>query len=201
MRLTRLGSVSCLLLAIVSAFAASEESPVSLHPSGSTPLERIAVLAHTDSLPSCDQVVIYALDLRDPFDDAEDVPIPNDMAFPIRPYAAQARILDSKTLTGNDVEPLCVSWRSLSFDAGAGAFCHEPVYGLRFYRSKELIFETSICWKCNNFFIPSVSAAESNTLGPHTDHQWYGFRKDKASAKLLALLKTQLPHPKLVNRD
>ena len=199
MRLKLIGSVSCLWIAIVSTFAVSQESPVSLHPSGSTPLERITVLAHTDGLPSCDRVVIYALDFRDPFDDTEDAPIPKDLAFPIRPYAAQARILGSKTLAGKDVEPLCVSWRSLSFDAGAGAFCHEPVYGLRFYLSEKLLFETSVCWKCNNFFIPKVSASKTSTLGPDVDHQWYGFQKDKASARLLALLKNHLEHPKLVH--
>ena len=175
----------------------AQSKSISSHPDGDTPLARMTALVHTESLPKCDKIVVYALTSPKPFDDAPKDPIPPNKAFPIRPYDAQARIIGTATLSGRDVDSICETWRSMSFDKWASAFCHYPVYGLRFYRDDKLLFETSICWECSNFFIPDVSDAEPGDFGPDTDFQWYGFKKNKISDKLLEDLRQHLKHPAL----
>ena len=50
----------------------------------------------------------------------------------------------------------------MTFDKFGGAFCHFPVYGLRFYRNDQLLFETSVCWKCSNFYLPNSEPEKSD---------------------------------------
>jgi hypothetical protein len=35
-----------------------------------------------------------------------------------------------------------------------GAFCHYPIHGVRLWAGKKLIFESSFCWECANFYVP-----------------------------------------------
>lgn len=175
----------------------ASKSVLSAHPAGDTPLARMTALSHTEALPQCDKIIVYALEFPQPFADAPKKPIPADKSFPIHPYSAQARILDMATLTGRDVESLSNTWRSMTFDKWAGALCHDPVYGLRFYRDGEVLFETSVCWRCTNFYIPDVSDDGPSDFGPETNYQWYGFKKNRKSAKLIAELRRHLKHPNL----
>ena len=156
----------------------------------------MVTLAHTDALPKCDKIIVYALEKSDPSDHSALKPIPEDRAFPIRPYKSNARVLETKTLSGGDVEELTDTWRSMTFDEFGGAFCHFPVYGLRFYRDSKLLFETSICWKCTNFYLPQVGPEDSDRedgLG----YQLYGFKYDQQAKKLLTQIRRQLEHPAL----
>jgi hypothetical protein len=60
------------------------------------------------------------------------------------------------------------------------ALCHEPFYGLRFYSGKKLLFETSVSWECNNFYVPQ---------------DWIGFNAKAASGHaLFKLLESLLPY-------
>ncbi|MBX3424941.1 MAG: hypothetical protein KF688_04610 [Pirellulales bacterium] len=164
-----------------------------------TPLEKMIVLAHTESLPRCDQIILYALDPRD-FDprvsrggELERDSIPPESSFPIHPYGKDARILNEVVLSGNDATEIVEAWRSLSFDRLAGAFCHFPVYGLRFYREEQLLFETSLCWQCSNFYLPMATEVYDQLQQRRVKHQWYGFKKGKESDRLRELLKRRLP--------
>lgn len=171
--------------------AHAQSGGISSHPDGDTPLARMSALAHTEALPRCDKVEVFAL--KPEIGKAKN-DVPKDRAFPIRPYAVNAEIVDHTTLSGASAEKIVKAWRSMAFDKFAGAFCHEPAYGLRFYREDKLLFETSVCWKCQNFYIPEVTSknsGEGNSKG--TQHQWYGFEKNSASEELLALLRKELP--------
>lgn len=172
------------------------------HPYGETPLERIVVLAHTDSLPECDKVVVYTFLLSTKGG---------------RKIAWKDRVLTEKTLGPAESKAVCDNWRRLSFNMGASAFCHHPPYGLRFYRNNRLLYDTTVCWECSNFFVPDLSRDDPNEDEEYEDEddeegddeedaspidllsrrRLYGFEKDAASAELLDLVKRLLPHPEL----
>ena len=147
-----------------------------------SPSLRVMELAHPSGLPEFDRVVVYAIDFRTkPGQDRAN-------AFPIRPYGTSSPILSQSAFTGDEASAVGAAWRSLDFDEDAGAFCHDPVYGLRFYREDKLLFETSVCWRCSNFYVPKEGGK---------GWRWDGFNRNRESATLLYLLKRLIPHPLL----
>jgi len=129
----------------------------------------------TVSLPSCDRVEVYHLGGRVSKGDVTD--------FPVRPYGNYTRILDRKTLTGSDAESLAALWRSQAFGWKHQAMCHDPAYGVRFYRGSSLKFETSVCFRCSNFYVTAVG-----------ESGWWGFdAKTPQAANLLARLEQIFP--------
>ncbi len=151
-------------------------------------------LAYTEALPRFDRVTVYPLHIKKPILGPDEEAIPEDKRFPIHTYGKPARILASVELDGESSQRIGAAWRSLSFDEFAGAFCHIPAYGLRFYRGDKLLFETSICWDCTNFYMPEVSTGDRTK---RRTYRFYGFARDERAAHLLKLLKQLAPHPEL----
>ncbi len=183
--------------AVADPFAASEGTDtktegIPTHPNGDTPHDRMLSLAHTDALPRFDRIELYAVSMPRHFSDEQPKREPSDQTFPVRPYGVFADIHAQKTITGGDCDKVRKAWQSLRFDRLGGAFCHYPAYGLRLYRDDVLLFETTICWECQNFYVPRYDAEKRR----HT-HGWYGFAKDDNSNALLELFQSLLPHPKL----
>jgi len=56
------------------------------------------------------------------------------------------------------------------------------------YRDDKLLFETTICWKCSNFFVPEYDP-ESGELKSVV----YGFESNANAKKLLKLFQQVLP--------
>lgn len=192
----RVSSLVTLLLALYCSSALAQGYTLSSHPDGDTPLARMVALAHTEALPNCDKIELFALDSN--LRSVKGAEIPKDQAFPIRPYHVNAKILESVTLTGDSVQSISKAWRAMTFDKFGGAFCHEPVYGIRFFRDDKILFETSVCWKCSNFYMPDVEQQTSATgAKDEPAYQWYGFKANAASKGLLSLLRKHLPHPQL----
>jgi hypothetical protein len=54
-------------------------------------------------------------------------------------------------LQGDIVQQIAHLWRQLPPDEQMR--CHNPPFGLRFYRENELLLEGSVCWECNNIFV------------------------------------------------
>lgn len=75
--------------------------------------------------------------------------------FPIRPYHAEVKILKKRELTKDEFQRLLPSLaQTISIvEPTSGASCHEPIHGLRIFTKKALIFETNICYECNNFYL------------------------------------------------
>jgi len=65
------------------------------------------------------------------------------------------------------------------------------VYGLRLYRDDVLLFETTVCWQCQNFYVPRYDKENQRFT-----HGWYGFANDDNAKSLLKLFRSLLPHPK-----
>ena len=179
-------------------FEVSDDSTVvdrewkATHPDGENPHERMLSLVHTDALPRFDRVELYAVSLPDPKGAEPPKKQPTDKTFPVRPYRVHADIHGHVTLQGNACGTLRTAWQSLAFDRLGGAFCHYPAYGFRLYRDDILLFETTVCWKCQNFYVPRYDPEKRGyTYG------WYGFGNDDKAQALLKLFRSHLPHPKL----
>lgn len=105
---------------------------------------------------------IYLLDFEtkslpeksdDPF--TKTPPLPAD-AFVITPYGATSKILKQRLLSGPELTRLLPPLkRTVGAEENTyGAMCHFPIHGIR-VRDKDhrLLFESSFCYKCSNFFI------------------------------------------------
>ena len=105
--------------------------------------------------------------------------------FPVRPYDAMYPTFGKITLSGEDLDRFLADWREIRVNDSSGAMCHFPVYGVRFYRKESLIFETSLCWACENFWV------ETRFFGS----EWMGFDAGaEASRRLLEFCDTRLPY-------
>ena len=90
-----------------------------------------------------------------------------------------------KMLTGQEAKEFRNKWRAMTFWYGFSALCHEPAYGLRFFNGQELLLETTFCWKCSNFQVPTP-------LG----YGFMGFDSDKPQAVAFwRLLQEHIPLP------
>ncbi len=99
--------------------------------------------------------------------------IPNgedEKYFSIQPYGSYSEILGRKRLKDEKIaqcRSATVELLKEENDWDGGAFCHFPIHGIRLFRGEELIFKTSLCWKCSNYYI--VYPDDYNTAS------WVGF--------------------------
>ena len=101
----------------------------------------------TDSLTFADRVEICLLDPA--------WEIKGSHVFPLLPLIWQrsTSIYEVKILDGEPMSRLRSLWSAtLQEEEGGQAHCHYPIHGLRFWSAKKLLFETSLCWICNNYF-------------------------------------------------
>jgi hypothetical protein len=52
---------------------------------------------------------------------------------------------------GDTAQQIAHLWRQLPPDEQMR--CHNPPFGLRFYRGNNLLIQGSVCWECNNIFV------------------------------------------------
>ena len=108
--------------------------------------------------------------------------------FWVLPYRKFARILKTLDL------PQEASLRARSSlsallrvrdDAEGGAWCHEPRYGIRVFAGDRVVFSTSLCWKCQNYFVSYPNDDEGSA-------SWVGL---PSSSTMEAEFKRLLPIP------
>ena len=93
-----------------------------------------------------------------------------DQYFSIKPYKSFSKILARKRLKASDViacRTATVALLKESDDLDGGAMCHFPIHAIRLFKGEDLIFETSICWKCSNYYLEYPDDFETAT--------WVGF--------------------------
>lgn len=130
-----------------------------------------AVYRVTAGLPRCDRAEVYLLGIRDhnaPNDPKESYPTATH-------WDGGSTILESQRMTGADAEKLAAVWRRQSLSYEKQGLCHEPVYGLRFFKGKRLKFEGTLCFHCHNFYTEFFSR-----FGIH-----WGFDVESAAGKEL----------------
>lgn len=158
-------------------------------------VSNIARFAFTESLPNADRIELYTLS-EVTMESKKELAMeksPERFLLSAGGYGGndETRIYvgveSHVTISGIDCKAVVETWRGLDFRPN-GAFCHTPPYGIRFYRDDKLIFETTVCWECNNFHMPRVDP-KSGTA----EMQLYGFQNDSQAKKLLALLQKHLP--------
>jgi hypothetical protein len=95
------------------------------------------------------------------------------------------------------VAQLVSLWTALlQEEEGRQAACHYPIYGLRFLGGESLLYETSICWLCNNYYAKSDGG-----------YNWMGFPGDlpkgqpsPSATQLRRFLESQIPIPETLAR-
>ena len=127
------------------------------------------------------RIDIYLLDFELEIEvDAEEY----DRYFPIKPYHKFSRIIDQKTPKAEHVNDCKLVFSKLMKEPNeVGTMCHFPIHGIRFYSDEDILFETSLCWNCGNYFVEYPDDFRTAT--------WVGFN----SRELKALLYRFLPIP------
>jgi hypothetical protein len=65
-------------------------------------------------------------------------------------YMLKAKFADFVRINNETSQQITRLWRNLP--ASEQMRCHNPPFGLRFYKNEILILQASICWECNNIF-------------------------------------------------
>jgi hypothetical protein len=112
-----------------------------------------------------------------------DALFPDSDLFPIRPYAVATRILDRRKLSESELaQVLTVLPKTIADENREGSFCHYPIHGIRLYDGDTLLFETSVCYECRNFYVSF----------PDGQSSWVGLR----GGELQSVFKRVMPIPK-----
>jgi hypothetical protein len=84
--------------------------------------------------------------------------------FPIKPYDQMSEILARKRLNGEDLEACRKATAELlkAPETWSGILCHYPIHGVRFFKGTEVVFESSFCWKCSNYYVTFPNNVEGS---------------------------------------
>ena len=147
------------------------------------------------AIPLADKVEAFLLDFEpsgdlttgsDPMIAGSD-PFSEDNApkFPIWPAQRTTKILkriEVKEGSARELKRLIAVTLRVG-DSGDQALCHFPIHGLRFYKGDALLYGTSLCWKCFNYFVQYPD--DFNTA------EFHGFK----NAPLEKLMNSLVPIP------
>ena len=101
-----------------------------------------------------DSVEVFLLDFSMGEDGTYKVTEEEDK-FEIYPYDKKAKILKRRKVADKDIRKWCDAvTKTLSSDKEpiGMALCHYPIHGIRIYSHNALLFGTSYCWHCANFY-------------------------------------------------
>ncbi|MEP6668063.1 MAG: hypothetical protein ABJF10_02860 [Chthoniobacter sp.] len=124
----------CLLLALCGA-ATTQSEPL---PKNWRAQHWRDIGPYTYNLREADAVELHR------FEDSPEAKEPED--------PSKMKIVDTKRFTGAEAARIAQLWRDQDW-VGFGASCHEPVYGITFYRGDQKLFFGSICFGCQNVYL------------------------------------------------
>ena len=158
-----------------------------------TSLSRMSALAYTEAFPDVDRIELYTLLLERKVRDEKLEASSSNEKFKIGSSNGFGgsdvfvEVAAHVTIDGKKCKVITDAWRSMTFQPN-GALCHVPPYGIRFFRNEKLLFETTVCWKCHNFYMPEIDSqsGEMKLL-------LYGFKDDSHAKRLLTVLQKQFP--------
>jgi hypothetical protein len=140
-----------LLMVIGNGQTRAPKQQTEKHQSGTTtavtewkPLKETPFYKYTVALPPVDKIEIYRLGRRNLKSDEEGMWVPE---------AGKSQIVASTILYGKKAERLAVKWRALKHSTGAA--CFVPAHYLRFYSGSRLLLDTTICFGCSHFSLPT----------------------------------------------
>jgi hypothetical protein len=81
-------------------------------------------------------------------------PKDREETFSIRPYDRETKILERREVPAEEIRNWCaaIGKTITSEKPSKGAWCHYPIHGIRIHARNELLFETSLCWVCHNYY-------------------------------------------------
>jgi len=165
---------SLILIIIFSTFCRCDEAKDQL---GKQLMEN-SVSSYNISLKLCDRIVLYRLDGG-----------PNDQTnptntFPLKPYGNRnCYFSKEKPIRIEDYDRFRTTFALMTKDVyGGQSLCHNPAYGFRFYGADQLIFETSVCFECNNWYLPILHL-----------NDWVSLPGGEDNVKLLSFLREYFP--------
>lgn len=121
-----------------------------------------------------DRIEVYLLDVMEnanivSADWASSLPADE---FPILPHNSKSKILKKVVLTAEQrKEVLPALQKILGGDESSGLLCHWPIHGVRVFSGEKVLFQTSICWECRNFYVDYPDGAEEVGLGDSAELQ------------------------------
>ncbi|WP_395741846.1 hypothetical protein [Prosthecobacter sp.] len=136
-----------------------------------------------DIISHANRVELVLLDFE-PTSDLEKIPEPD--RFAISPSNSSTRILRRITPKPDIADLAKQHFQRLlrtRDDHEGGAWCHMPVHGVRFFKDDHLLFQTSLCWTCHNYFVTYPDDDETAT--------WVGLEDEGLKKFMLE----QLPIP------
>jgi len=71
------------------------------------------------------------------------------------------KVIDKKTLQGDQAKKVITGWRSLDFNYDASVECHAPAYRFRFFSHGALLTEATVCFRCHNIYFYKYPGAKS----------------------------------------
>lgn len=151
-----------------------------------------------DIIGYANRVELFLLDFE-PTSDLEKIPEPD--RFYVTPYKSAAKILN-RVKAKPDVADLAKQHfqRLLRTreDREGGALCHMPVHGVRFFKDNNLLFQTSLCWMCSNYFVTYPDDYETATwVGMHDEAlKAFFLQQMPIPADLRERFETTYPSPK-----
>ena len=125
----------------------------------------------TTDLPRCDRVEVFHLD-GNAFNDGSQYLQPSERFHTDAYGGGEDKVLGHVTLQDADAEAFARLWRTQKFDWGLQKLCHSPVCGLRFYSGRKLMFQTTVCFQCSDFYV---------TI-PFAGTAWWGFDAESPAA-------------------
>lgn len=135
------------------------------------------------ALETADKIEIFLLEFDSlkpaPDDDVRFDAADDDGRFPVLPYKARAKVLEHRTLTKAERGELLLLLREVvgkTKDPG-GSFCHLPIHGLRAFEGETLLFESSFCYVCQNFYVRYP-----------TEARWFGLEAKPFEAAMKKLM-------------
>ena len=107
------------------------------------------------------------------------------MTVAVDPYETSYATYGEEILTGAEIDEFWALWSKIDPGTGPTVLCHDPVYYFIFRDGGKPVFQTSVCWKCSNFFVTS------RLFGSH----WITFdSSNDASRALLKFCDLRLPY-------
>ena len=89
---------------------------------------------------------------------------PKEKKFLGHPFTSTIRI------QGDDLRAISTGWSETLWVPGGGYLCHNPAYGIRFYKQGNIIAEVAICWSCHNITIESPVMHGLYPFDAQSDH-------------------------------
>jgi hypothetical protein len=102
-----------------------------------------SALHYTKRLPEPDEIEISLISIQPNFTGTN--------IFQVAGEKATYKLNGTRTIRGAEAQQFSQAWKKITPSLLLSGLCHEPAFGIRFFKQNKLLFETTFCWHCSNF--------------------------------------------------